>query len=766
MNWLRIVSALRRCVDTHFRKPSGVADKPSETADSVIGDTLPGMDAGRTMSQDIDPETNPFALRRSPSDRLLRSQIPAQIDVDVGDRIMTVNAVVDMDGALDFISRTFIDANGLEMDVAEYYPHPDALGSVKVRFSFGRGRRIQLRRFLVVCGLTYSIILAGSVGGMAELTSPNLSSRQMSSASKDQKADRRPLDLSVDGEDSRLLHSARHVTEEASDHIDLASASEGDHIPHTQQPSLPLLRDKFHHVKTQKSHGSLDSTFKRHAENNSVSEARALEPHRDFQLHSLREPKRITGRDMSLLSDFVPRNPEKILQTGGEATDAIAKWTPANTLGTVASVLAGGSLGVQVQNASTARQALGVSKSALDRSTELAAASRKSVLTADQSLQLNRDIFAYNKQKDAAAKKRRMDFGGSSGGSSTFSPLEDLKAHASSGYSPDSSSSSEPPPRLDTKRKRRRNRDATASRATRNASESSHGSAAARNDENDFSLEQSMPEIPGGVYDSLRGTTKDAEVPRILVKGAYLNDGTARDQTACIRNLDEKRDRLPRATKGRDKFIYDNQEDLSLPRSIPQSVSEVDISEFDREKDQVGPVSDYERDSTVNGLRNRSPQCQNLIPSQRTLQDYGFTRTVSCPPETHKAVEQDDLAQSPVASPINLRSLVMKGESDPDLYSRFHNLRSAQPHFLNQPSNTNVNHSLETSSHNDTKDSENDATVVHSVPSPSLDERAGNESSRFAESSGAIEMDVLLQNHPVSSTVGNTTSALPEKDQS
>ena len=396
----------------------------------------------------------------------------------------------------------------------------------------------------------------------------------------------------------------------------------------------------------------------------------------------------------------------------------------------------------------------------------LAAASGKSVLTADQSLQLNRDMFEYNKQKDADAKKRRMDLGGSSGGSSTFSPLEDLKAHASSGYSPDSSSSSEAPPWLGTKRKRRRHRNATASHATRNASESSHGSTAGKNDENDFSLEQSMPEIPRSVYDSLRGTTNDAELPRILVKGAYLNDGTARDQTACTRDLDEKNDHLPRTRKGKDKFIYDNQEDLSLPRSIPQSSSEVDISNFDWAKDQVEPVSDYEQDSAVNGLRNRSPQRQILIPSQRTLEDYGFTRIVSCPPETHKAVEQDDQAQSPVASPIKLRRLDEKGEKDPDLYSRFQNLGSAQSHSLNEASNTNVNHSLGTSSHNHTKDSENDATVVHSVPSPSLDERAGNESSQFAESSGAIEMDVLLQNHPVSSTVGNTTSALPERVQS
>lgn len=751
MNWARIVSALRRCVETHFRKPSGVAHNPSETENSVIGDTLIGMDEGRITSQDPDPTTNPFALQqRSSSDGLLRSQIPAQIDVDVGDRIVTVNAVVDMDGALDFISRTFIDANGLEMDVADHYPHPHALGSVKVRFSFGRGRRIQLRRLLVVHDLAYSIILAGSVGGMAELTSPNLSSRQMSSASKDLKADRRPLHLSVDGEDSRLLHPARHVTEQASDKIDLASASEGDYIPHTEQFSLPLLWHNFHPAKTQKSHGSLDCTFKRHAEIHSVSEDRALESHHDVQSLSLREPKRTTGRDMSLLSDIVPRNPEKILQTGGEATDAIAKWTPANTLGTVASVLAGGSLGVQVQNASTARQALGVSQLALDRSTEIATASGKSVLIADQSLQLNRDIFEYNKQKDAAAKKRRMELGGSSRGSSTFSPLEDLKAHASSGYSPDSSSSSEPPPRLDTKRKRRRYRDATTPHTSRTASERSPASTAPRNDENDFSLEQSMPEIPRSVYDSLLGRTDDAEVPRILVKGAYLNDGSARDQTVCTRNLDENNDHLPRSTKGKDRIIYDNQEDLSLPRSIPQSVSEVDISNSDREKDQVGPVSDYERDSTVNTLRNRSPQRQDLMKSQRTLQDYGFTRTVSGPPETHKAVEQDELAQSPVASPIKLRTLDTEGESDPDLYSRFQNLRSAQPRFLNQAGDTNVNYSVGTSSHNDAEDSENDATVVQSVPSPSLDGRAGNESSRFAESSGAIEMDVFLQDHPVS----------------
>ena len=736
-------------MDTHFRKPSGMAHRPSETENSVIGDTLPGMDAGRTKSQDPDPTTNPHALQQSPSDNLLRSQIPAQIDVDVGDKIVTVDAIVDMDGALDFISRTFVDANGLEMDVAEYYPHPDALGSVKVRFSFGRGRRMQIRRLLAVRNLAYSIILAGSVGGLVELTAPNLSSHQMNSASKDPEADRRPLHLSVDGADSRLLHPARHVTEQASDHIDLASASEGDAVPHMEQLSPPLLRDNFHPAKTPKSHGSVDSTFKRHAETTSVSGGRDLKPYHESQSLSLREPKRTTGRDVSVLSDIVPRNPEKVLQTGGGATDAIAKWSPANTLGTVASVLAGGSLGIQIQNASTARRALGVSKSALDRSTELAAASGKSVLTANQSLQLNRDIFSYNKQKDTAAKKRRMDLGGSSGGSSTFSPLEDLKAHASSGYSPDSSSSSEPPPRLDTRRKRRRHRDATTSHATQTASESSHGSTAPRNDEKDFLSEQSMPEIPSSV--SLRGTINNSEVPRILVKSAYLNDGTAQDQTECTRNLDEQNDHLPRNTKGKDRIIHHSQEDLPLPWSVPQSVSELDIPKFGREKNRVEPVSDYEQDSAVNGLQNRSPQRQNLIQSQTTLQDYGFTRAVSRPPETPKAVRQDDLAQSPVPSPSKLRSLDTKGENHPDLYSRLQDLRSARPRFLTQASDTNINHSRERSSHDDAKDSENDTIVVHPVSSPSSDERAGDESSRLAESSGAIEMDVFLQNHPVSS---------------
>ena len=749
VNWVRIMSALRRCVDTHFRKPSGVAHRPYETENSVIGDILPIIAAGRTTSQDPDPTINPHALQQSPSDNLLRSQIPAQIDVDVGDKIVTVDAVVDMDGALDFISRTFIDANGLEMDVADYYPHPDALGSVKVRFSFGRGRRMQIRRLLAVRNLAYSIILAGSAGGSGELTAPNLSSHQMISASKDPEADRRPLHLSVDGEDSHLLHPARHVTEQASDHIDLASTSEGDIVPHIEQLSLPLLRDNFHPAKTPVSHDSVDSTSKRHAETISVSGGRDLEPYYESQSLSLREPKRTPGRDMSLLSDIVPRSPEKILQTGGGATDAIAKWSPANTLGTVASVLAGGSLGIQIQNASTARRALGVSKSALDRSTELAAASGKSVLTADQSLQLNRDIFAYNKQKDAAANKRRMDLGGSSGGSSTFSPLEDLKAHASSGYSPDSSSSSEPPPRLDTRRKRRRHRDATTSHATPTASESSHGSTAPRNDEKDSLSEQSMPEIPRSVYESLRGTINDSEVPRILVKSAYLNDGTARDQKACKRNLDEQNDHLPQNTKGKERIIHDSPEDLPLPRSVPQSVTEVDISKVGREKNQVEPVSDYEQDSAVNGLRNRSPQRQNLIQSQRTLQDYGFTRTVSRPPETPKAVRQDDLAHSPVPSLRKLRSLDMKEENQLDLYSRFQGLRSAQPRFLTQADDTNINHSRERSSHNDAKDSENDTIVVHPVSSPSSNEKAGDESSRFAESSGAIEMDVFLENHTV-----------------
>ena len=753
VNWARIMSALRRCVDTHFRKPSGVAHRPSETENSVIGDILPGIDAGRTISQDPDPTINPHALQQSPSDNLLRSQIPAQIDVDVGDKIVTVDAVVDMDGALDFISRTFVDANGLEMDVADYYPHPDALGSVKVRFSFGRGRRMQIRRLLAVRNLAYSIILAGSLGGSGELTAPNLSSHQMSSASKDPEADRRPLHLSGDGEDSRLLHPARHVTEQASDHIDLASASEGNIVPHIEQVSLPLLRDNSYPAKIPKSNDSVDSTFKRHAETTSASGGRDLEPYHESQSLSLREPKRTTGRDMSVLSDIVPRNPEKILQTGGGATDAIVKWSPANTLGTVASVLAGGSLGIQIQNASTARRALGVSKSALDRSTELAAASGKSVLTADQSLQLNRDIFAYNKQKDAAAKKRRMDLGGSSGGSSIFSPLEDLKAHASSGYSPDSSSSSEPPPRLDTRRKRRRHRDATTSHATQTASESLHGSTAPRNDETDFLSEQSMPDVPRSVYESLRGTINDSEVPRILVKSAYLNDGTARDQTACTRNLDEQNDHLTRNTKGKNRVIHDSQEDLPLPRSVPQSVSEVDTSKFGREKRRVEPVSDHEQDSAINGLRNRSPQRQNSIQPQKTLQDYGFTRTVSRPPETPKAVRQDDRSHPPIPSPNELRSSDVKGEHHPDLYSRFQDLRSARPRFLTQVSDTDIIHSCEMSSRDDTKHSENDTMVVHTVSSPSSDDerRACDESSRLAESAGAIEMDVFLQDHPVSS---------------
>ena len=39
---------------------------------------------------------------------------------------------MDMDETLDFISQGFVNANDLQMEVADTHPHPDALGFVKV----------------------------------------------------------------------------------------------------------------------------------------------------------------------------------------------------------------------------------------------------------------------------------------------------------------------------------------------------------------------------------------------------------------------------------------------------------------------------------------------------------------------------------------------------------------------------------------------------------------------------------------------------------
>ena len=87
-----------------------------------------------------------------------------------------------------------------------------------------------------------------------------------------------------------------------------------------------------------------------------------------------------------------------------------------------------------------------------------------------------------------------------------------------------------------------------------------------------------MPEIPRSVIDSLRAKIKDFEKPKILVKSAYLNDGTALDQTvySYTQNVEERHYQLVLHTKRKNKAIQNPQEDLRLPRSVPQSESKVD----------------------------------------------------------------------------------------------------------------------------------------------------------------------------------------------
>ena len=82
-----------------------------------------------------------------------------------------------------------------------------------------------------------------------------------------------------------------------------------------------------------------------------------------------------------------------------------------------------------------------------------------------------------------------------------------------------------------------------------------------------------------------------------------------------------------------------------------------------------------------------------------------------------------------------------------------------------QANGTSISHSDETSMR-DTKDFENDVKVGH-LDDHLLrsDQATSNQGSRFAESHGAIEMELVGENHPLSSTFGSTMDTLPRAHQ-
>ena len=240
-----------------------------------------------------------------------------------------------------------------------------------------------------------------------------------------------------------------------------------------------------------------------------------------------------------------------ILRNAVESTN----WTPANTISGLGAGLAGTALGLQAASVYTNREALDVSRKALQQSIISATASDRSAATAADSLLLNREIHEYNKGRPAGAMP------------------------PSCGAESDSSSNADTPPTENTQAKRSRNRRSTGLHVPQSKYQ-------VPPEAKDLSL----GEASTALIDSMPSVVESFDGHGVPKRIAYLNNDITSEQAVKDRHVDSQIRPLTLSDKGKGKAI-----DIDREKYVP--IGRAIMTELEIEKTADGSVDRDQPDS-------------------------------------------------------------------------------------------------------------------------------------------------------------------------
>lgn len=359
---------------------------PPETRGPVI--SLPHREDGDGDNTHPACSADPSFLTFSGQDSSL---VPTSIELVLGVDTVTVDAVLDVEGAYNLISRGLLSEHGIDFGGERYGPY-------RLYFRDKMTKRLQSRWFFVTddVDLSHQIILAPSassavteastsvvlpsrISSRTPSRSPSTQSssqprgRQASSTARTSftvsSVERELLGIPSSRSWTRRIETNSWATQPTQERGSLSYSGPADMVPANSRPPLMNGLGLPEPVLNTTNAGSIDII--------SPPPPRISHP--------------ITPTFLSRVGSSAVRAAEETAQQSSQATTIIAGVGAG-----VAGVTALGALGTQIYNANTARKALTQST----RSADLAASS----------LAHNRRVHAYNMRKDALAarkKKRR-----------------------------------------------------------------------------------------------------------------------------------------------------------------------------------------------------------------------------------------------------------------------------------------------------------------------------------------------------------------------
>jgi hypothetical protein len=285
------------------------------------------------------------------------------IEIIVGTERRSADAVVDMEATENVLSYESAMAYEQQIHTFENQEAGESLGYADVLFCFRNGVTIQQRRFMVKVSSLHPVILAGSaVNGTAPIeidsTEIGLSSPLLTPFVSNPT---QTLQISRKGVVSAGLMNQR---EDSFTVLDQIEANEKPLLRGTNGPSLA-------------------SSLPLHPFQENAKQAATI----------LLSSSSLNDKATTPVTTVAQTALNSSLTTVPAAVPDAAGWTSTQTIAATAVGVAGGALVGQVVSTFTTRQSLAVSREALDISRQSAAASGRSATAAENTLELNRQVF-------------------------------------------------------------------------------------------------------------------------------------------------------------------------------------------------------------------------------------------------------------------------------------------------------------------------------------------------------------------------------------